>query len=665
MSIIFGDLYTKTNIEKYDYIGFTANSIIKKDKRLVMGAGNAKIVRNLYIDIDLRMGKLITESRFYLCFDTDTKIFALQTKEHFKDDSELNLVKESLLRLYESANYNPNKKYALPFPGINHGNLNLKDVYTLLTNCPSNIDIWYNNQDITNELKELKMSKDIKIEEEMTIMETAGMLDGDTVKPAIVMKSEDEPITKHAVIYTDGSAKNLTKPGHPGDWSCGLHGYIYSSNNLDNKNGDKPNGYILTDIGYVENSQLAKDVYKTVIVDQYLNGYESYAGIGTNNTGEITGILLAITEMLKNDITSLYIKTDSTYAMHVFETVKSDPAKNWDRADLKNRDYYFIVDGILKEAAESNMKIRIIKVAGHSTALGNHLADRMALLGRLNSTRYHEDKSHVIYTDPKKYWKPKLERHPFLGYKQLFFTNQIEPADGPGVYSILDFKKDDETGKKSSSSTYGLVVLNEKVPEIENVKRIYQKELQSLSLISSLELSMIYNQNSKLYDDLFGGDVYTFNRRGRKYLSILEEDIVCTEVYPPGLAKSALDKTLLLGNILDDYRGNQSIYKYSDISDKIYKTNEDGKIETIITQDDKMLALKHDDIDIVLQLNNDMLSRNQFKKIEKEDTDVILVTIEKTKRSVEYFTIVHMKKTNDIIILCNFYSNVVYHNKEK
>ena len=481
----------------------------------------------------------------------------------------------------------------------------------------------------------------------------------------IVEEVEDTPITKHAVIYTDGSAKNLTKPGHPGDWSCGLHGYIYSSNNLDNKNGDKPNGYILADIGYVENGQLAKDVYKTIVVDEYINGYESYAGVGTNNTGEITGILLAISEMLKKDIATLYIKTDSTYAMHVFETVKADPARNWDRVDLKNRDYYFIVEGILKEATESGMKIRIVKVAGHSTALGNHLADRMALLGRLNSSRYHEDKTHVVYTDHKKYWKPKLDRHPFLGYKQLFFTNQAEADGGPGIYSILDFKKDDETGKKSSSSTYGLVILNEKVPEIENVKRIYQKSLQSLSLISSLELDMIYNQNSKLYDDMFGDDVYTFNRLGRKYLSILEEDIVCTEVYPPGLAKSALDKTLLLGNILNDYNGPKAIYKYTDISDKVYKTGEDGKIETILSQDDKKMELKYGDINIVLQMNNDILSRNQFKKIEKEDTDVILVTIEKTKKSIEYFTIVHMKKTNDIIILCNFYSNTVYHKGDK
>jgi ribonuclease HI len=480
-----------------------------------------------------------------------------------------------------------------------------------------------------------------------------------------VSETEEEIITKHAVIYTDGSSKNLTRPGHPGHWGCGLHGYIYSSNNLDNKNGDKPNGYVISDIGYIENSQLAKDPYKTVVVDQYINGYESYERVGTNNTGEITGILLAITESLKNDITTLYIKTDSTYAMHVFETVKSDPAKNWDRADLKNREYYFIVADILKEAEESNMKIRIVKVAGHSTAIGNHLADRMALLGRLSSIKYNADKTNVVYSDAAKYWKPKLERHPFLNYKQLFFTNHLEAEDGPGIYSILDFKKDDETGKKSSSSTYGLVVLNDKVPEIENVKRIYQNNLNSLSLISSLELNMIYKQNNKFYNDTFGDDAYTFNNRGRKYLSLLEEDIVCTEVYPPGLAKNALDKTLQLGNILNDYRGDKAIYTYTDISDRIYGVDEKGKVDTIITQDDKMISLKHNDIDIVLQMNNDILSRNQFKKIEKDDVDVVLVTIEKSKNSIEYFTIVHMKKTNDIIILCNFYSNSVYYKKKK
>lgn len=134
------NLYEDYNINRYDYIGFTANSIINKYNGLVMGKGNALTVKNKFTGIDLRLGSRIAPMSIYgIIFDTDTKLFALQSKIDFRNVSTVSLIKNSLDKLKEFALANPNSKIACPVPGVENGRLQVVDILPLMKDMPTNI----------------------------------------------------------------------------------------------------------------------------------------------------------------------------------------------------------------------------------------------------------------------------------------------------------------------------------------------------------------------------------------------------------------------------------------------------------------------------------------------------------------------------------------------
>ena len=458
----------------------------------------------------------------------------------------------------------------------------------------------------------------------------------------------------HAIYYSDGSAG----PANPGGFGTGLHGYVFAESKLGLKSGDRPSKYHITNIGYVENGQMGPDI-KTVIPEYYIDGYVSNSAIGTNNVGEIDGVLYAIRDVLQSDknIKTITVKTDSTYTMGVFQKVKLDDRRSWDTPATANHPKYLEVEIELKALEKADIKLSIVKVLAHSTSLGNNTADRLAFLGRNNSNKYQEFNVNIKHTEGK-YWKLTEEKHPFLNYKQLFFMRGV---GSESYYCVLNYAKDEEVGRKSNTATFGLVKLGEPVEKIENIITTYNNYLNSLSIISSVNMIALYSQRALLYEKLFGNDIYIPSTKGRKYLSILEEDIVCSEIYPPGLAKNALDKTMLLNNVLSDYEEDRSVFKYVDITDKIYGVDAKGKPNTILQQNDATLDVEVEDIGVIpVKIGDEIITRNQFKKLEKNETKVYFVYNMKTKNSLEYWTLVDSVKTNDKAIYTNFYTNTYF-----
>jgi len=142
-NIIIGDLYETEEIKKYDYIGFTANSFINSMGSLVMGAGNAKVIRDKFTKSSQYFGKNIEHlSEYGIKVDEDSKLIAVQTKKHFKDDSELPLVIRTLKSLAFFAEQIPNKKIGIPFPAINHGGLKVSTILPYLSILPSNVYVY-------------------------------------------------------------------------------------------------------------------------------------------------------------------------------------------------------------------------------------------------------------------------------------------------------------------------------------------------------------------------------------------------------------------------------------------------------------------------------------------------------------------------------------------
>lgn len=140
---------------------FTANGVITNNKKLVMGAGIAKTIKEQYPDIDSWFGQAMVGNP-RLLIPTVTKhnedvyvykygllrgvyneqaIAALQTKLHFSTPSPLELVKQSLLIL-ENATKDNYEEVHLTMPGVGYGKLPLRDVLPLVERLPDNFHVW-------------------------------------------------------------------------------------------------------------------------------------------------------------------------------------------------------------------------------------------------------------------------------------------------------------------------------------------------------------------------------------------------------------------------------------------------------------------------------------------------------------------------------------------
>lgn len=472
--------------------------------------------------------------------------------------------------------------------------------------------------------------------------------------------------TKHlphtAVINGDGSAIQQQHIG------SGVHGYIFQNDKIGKKDGNRPNKYIITSIGYLEVELLLKyqGQYEPVIPEAYIDGYFSYGILSTNNVAELKAFIetaYKIIEMKQDEdsynITKLIFQTDSMYLINVANAVVRDD--RWKSEDKINKDCWLEIDGIIQTLNTLGVEYQIDKVKGHSTNLGNNIADRMAFLGRMESTRLNVDKVFKI-SPAKNYWTKVPDRHPFLAFKQLFFTNTARQENSETLYAMMKYrKKDDDLGKKSHEACFGLVLLQESEPLIENAINVYQKHMKSLSLLSSLDLGNLYDNSSIRYIDLFGNKPFMFNKNINT-LNILEEKDVVFEVKPAGLATQAMERVLGLYMVIKEYRNNvNSRFKFEDVTELFYKPDAKGNNAIQIPNGINDIVIKttfeEHDLVIPVTLGRDTLERNTFKKMEKDDVKVTLVLEKITPTFLSYYLILDMKSTGDISIWHNFYSN--------
>ena len=122
---------------------FTANSTIKRNGCLVMGAGAALHVRETYPGSDRIFGARIKHLSIYgLVISVVAGIGAFQTKKHFAFDSTVDIIKFSVERLTECALANPGVTFHLNYPGINNGKLTVEVVQPLIDILPDNVLIY-------------------------------------------------------------------------------------------------------------------------------------------------------------------------------------------------------------------------------------------------------------------------------------------------------------------------------------------------------------------------------------------------------------------------------------------------------------------------------------------------------------------------------------------
>lgn len=109
----------------------TTNGIIKKDGTAVMGAGIAKIVALRNPWMPARLGALLKEYG-NRAFNLGRGWASLPTKHHWKQDSDIELIKTSCEQLMAMADKFGWDAVYLPAPGVGMGKLNWPEVQLVI-----------------------------------------------------------------------------------------------------------------------------------------------------------------------------------------------------------------------------------------------------------------------------------------------------------------------------------------------------------------------------------------------------------------------------------------------------------------------------------------------------------------------------------------------------
>ena len=473
---------------------------------------------------------------------------------------------------------------------------------------------------------------------------------------------EDDKINV-VIAYGDGSAWP-----NPGYYGSGVHGYIYDVDAIGSKSGDIPPHNIISTEGYIERALITPITeYKTVLPHTYFNLSHGYKGIGTNNMGEVLALINTINTLHEKSIpfTELKFMTDSTYVLTIVKHIQEDKERTWYRQDRVNISLWLELELLLKDLDTRKITLSMRKVKGHSTELGNHLADRLAYLARYQ-TSMESTKDFVCadFRTSAKYWKPKFDKHPLLGFNQLFFTNgDAKKHLDRYKYAVMDYSKDIEKGKMSNEVMFGAVLLKEPLPLVDEVMDAYNDFTKILSTVSMVNLTNIYKQKHMLLADIFGDLIYDYNPRNRM-MRCVEEDVIANTVFPPGLANNSLKNTNKLFDVLDEYTNNKELSKnrvFKDITDVFFdKESKKNSLKFKLGVKVFDVTYTYKDIERKLPLvgKRDILDRNHLKKLEKLNPKITLVLTEVKDNFVEYHIII--ETTDDIACYCNFYVNRIY-----
>jgi hypothetical protein len=136
-----GDIWTRYGLDD-EVILVPTNSTLKTTNELVMGAGAALHATWKEPDIATRFGRKLMETNSLILWDEAWDIWGFQSKYHWKDDSDLDLITSSVNMLNYLALSYPLATFNLCWPGIGFGKLTKATTKPILDNLPDNVVVW-------------------------------------------------------------------------------------------------------------------------------------------------------------------------------------------------------------------------------------------------------------------------------------------------------------------------------------------------------------------------------------------------------------------------------------------------------------------------------------------------------------------------------------------
>lgn len=482
--------------------------------------------------------------------------------------------------------------------------------------------------------------------------------------------NEDKEIVLASVIYTDGSADNRHDKR---TFGFGCHGYIYDDKDKTGITRNKPTPHTVSNIGYLEPSELKIKEHTVVNPINYIDWFGAYSEKGTNNIAEVLGFIESVIKLIKMKVKHILVYTDSSYTLHVINKCKDKTREEINNTIDVNKDLWLFAREMHDMLKDNNVTLVPAKIKGHDGLLGNEMADDLALLGRVESERGVNSYIDYNISEPKGYWKPKVDKHVFLTAKQIFFTpNEVIKEDNSMEYYLFNYKEETEIGKAINTTSYSYVNLKEKDTLIESVKDVLKKDLYPHSVPCTVRLDNLFRADVfRIYDRYKEKCIVMDKKNNRNNVTVLENDLITNVIKPPALAYKAMDDMNILKLILNDFNKwkqsteHRTAKEFIEISDMFYTINDKEKlvIKPELTNDVKTLDYDYVVNDkkgkIVIQLGKDIITRNQIKKLEKLEPRIYLVVMNNRNIKLQYYTIIDLEATGDQIVTTSFYANTV------
>lgn len=474
-----------------------------------------------------------------------------------------------------------------------------------------------------------------------------------------------EQDTPHGIVlYSDGSASP-----NPGTGGWGLHGYVYSA--IPPKKGNGNATQYLTEEGYVEKIQCKETKPSEIKPLLYVDGFGSFPHPVTNNVAEVSGAAQSFAFADQYEIKKISLFTDSEYVVNgVNSWLPIWKKNNWIKRDgnvVTNKEAWQVLDQNLQKLISKGVDVEVKWVKGHSTYLGNRLADMNADIG----TRYSKQDAYRSEFNKSLcdgYWTPKDTKHPFICQRRIYFSS-LHEVNVPGEYFLGEHGKDDDLlGKRTADGCHSYVVLKTPDPYIETLRRKQCEESNGLDNIIMGRLDKLFESTTRSRLDRFG-EVCLYRPSHRCLdLHFIDGEPVTKELNPPRLAMRALDsvnklKGLILSWREDNVRGTVTA---TSVTDVFYETDAKGnrvlKSEFIVGFSSLSVQVYYGDLDkaqrerIDLCLGVDMPDRNAMKKLEKLNPKVTVLTWMESEKTFRYATV--LESGEDYGIWAGMHSNL-------
>lgn len=477
-----------------------------------------------------------------------------------------------------------------------------------------------------------------------------------------------DPEVHGLVFYTDGGARP-----NPGFGGYGIHGYMYLMA-VPKKGSGNPD-HVLTEHGYYPKTD---NQYPAVTPVHYVDGYGSFGYPVTNNVAELVAATMALGYAFEHNVQIVRVYTDAEYVRKGMgswvDIWKKYGWKRSDGSDIPNVAEWKKLDFERSRLEARGTVVEFHWVKGHNDHLGNETADRFATLGVMHS-RGRKTINEIKSTPADGYWKYDVERHPFIGFRRMYFNTRRDNLTAGEYYLGEHGKDDDLLGKRMSDGAFSVIRLKTPDPAVEMILDYTSRLADNTDNLMILQLDSLFRP--AIHEEVTNYGEYAMERPEQHRLDLLslKGDPIVRELRPAKLAYRAVENVGFLIEKLNAFQNKADDLVVTDLTPILYETT----VKTTGKKETSKLELKSEyrvgfaalevmanyksvatgelcQKDLILTLGIDLLDRNRLKALESMNPRVSLVTWTESEINFRHATIIEVDDA--IGIWAGMYSNL-------